>query len=59
MSTIFWTFKSKFQIIHVATYMTVFLPDSSNFLLYVAGTIFQHLSPLFFHFFVFISPSFP
>ena len=35
ISGIFWTFKSKFQIIHTATYITVFLPDSNNCFYYM------------------------
>ena len=30
IKTIFWAFKSKLQIIHAATYITLFLPDSNN-----------------------------
>ena len=35
ISGIFWAFKSKLLIIYVATYITLFLPDSNNYLLYV------------------------
>ena len=30
ISGIFWAFKSKLQIIHAATYVVLFLPDSNN-----------------------------
>ena len=30
ISGIFWAFKSKLQIIHAATYIALFLPDSNN-----------------------------
>ena len=32
ISGIFWAFKSKLQIIHVAIYVALFLPDSNNYL---------------------------
>ena len=32
---IFWTFKTKLQIIRAATYIALFLPDSNNYFLYV------------------------
>ena len=30
ISGIFWAFKSKLQIVHAATYIALFLPDSNN-----------------------------
>ena len=30
ISGVFWAFKSKLQIIHAVTYITLFLPDSNN-----------------------------
>ena len=35
ISSLFWAFKSKLQIIHAASYVVLFLPDSNNCFLYV------------------------
>ena len=55
ISDIFWSFKSKLQIIHAATYVALFLPDSNNcfFICLV-----PYLSQLFSHFVFLFSSSF-
>ena len=58
ISDIFWTFKSKLQIIHGATYIALFLPDSSKCLFYIFSTIHLYLSLPFFHFVFLFLPSF-
>ena len=57
ISGIFWAFKSKLQIIHGATYITLFLPDSNN-CFYMFNAIYPYQSQLFFHFVFSSSPSF-
>ena len=57
ISGIFWAFKSKLQIIHGATYITLFLPDSNN-CFYMFNAIYPYLSLLSFHFVFLSSPSF-
>ena len=47
ISEIFWTFKSKFQIIYVSAYMTVFLPDSNNCFFYMQHHVSLSVSSLF------------
>ena len=47
ISDIFWTFKSKFQIIYVSAYMTVFLPDSNNCFFYMQYHVSLSVSSLF------------
>ena len=48
---IFWAFKSKLQIIHTATYIALFLPDSYNCFFFFICLKFSHFVFLF-------SPSF-
>ena len=62
ISSIFWTFKSKLQIIHDVTYVTLFLPGSKNFVSYVWYQISISVSAIFsfcvfiFTFFILFSP---
>ena len=53
ISSIFWAFKSKLQIIHAATYIGLFLPGSNNCFLYVNYHMSISVSTIF-SFFVFI-----
>ena len=58
ISGIFWTFKSKLQIIHRATYIHSFFLTLIN-VFYIFSTIHSYLSLLFSHFVFLFSPSFP
>ena len=53
ISGIFWTFKSKFQIIHAAIYITCFFLTTLITVFFICSIILQYRSPLFFHFFCF------
>ena len=54
-SDIFWTFKSKLQIIHAATYIHCFFPTLINVFFYMFSTIHPYLSLLFTFFFLLFS----
>ena len=56
VSGIFWAFKSKLQVIHGATYIALFLPDSNNFFFICLVPYIHYLSLLFCHFVFLFSP---
>ena len=58
ISGIFWAFKRQLQILHAATYITLFLPDSNNCFLHIQCHIFVSVSTIFsFCVFTFSFPS--
>ena len=62
ISDIFWTFKSKLQILHATAYIAPFLPDSNKSFLYVyhisitVSNIFSFCVFIFTFFFLLFSP---
>ena len=53
---IFWSFKSKLQIIHVVTYIARFHSDSKKTVFNMFSIIFPYLSVPYFHWFIFVLP---